>query len=369
MDRLGLRPDTTLHTIGTFGVQVSPSEALAALRTEAPLRADASAASRFLARLHNFFERDFITTHDGFAAYDADGRIYGGVDPSAVEHAMPRFGSVLDALSHILAPKEGGIAMNFSANGQAFPASPTGREDEKGVSLAGGLGASLLRTIVDPKKGGLASVSIKPVASDKTANNVAGAANILMLPRDYSGPVFIVDIDDTIRATNPLDVLDPDRAKKSELGGPIAGAKEILEGVAALGIPIVYLSAGPTAIHTENEEFLKQFPQGILLDNQDWHLSLRELSNHDSAIDQAAYKRAVLERIKATFPNAKLFGIGDDKYGDAMAYTETGVRAWIHDVKPDHANVPGDFTGQLTPNYSRSMIDQLLDELRNALIR
>jgi hypothetical protein len=300
-------------------------------------------------------------------AYDPKtGEIFSGVDPSAVEHEMPRFGHWLDAISHTLAPREDGIPMTFSAYGRMYGAIPTGREAEKGVSLAGGLGGALLSGI-DPAKGGIGSVSIKPNTSDKTAEQVKASANVLMLPRDYSGPIFISDIDDTLRATNPIDIIE-DKNRQDALGGPIPGAREILEGVAKMGVPIVYLSAGTTAIHSENADFLKQFPKGILLDNQDWHFSIRDLSNHDSALDQAAYKQAVIERIKATYPNAKLIGIGDDKYGDAIAYTNTGVKAFIHDVKPDHANIPKGFSGETSPAYTTRYIDDVLGAVRAALV-
>ena len=44
--------------------------------------------------------------------------------------------------------------------------------------------------------------------------------------------------------------------------------------------------------------------------------------------------------------------MGDDTYGDAIAYTNDGVTAYIHDVYPGDANIPPNFKGTLTPNYT-----------------
>jgi hypothetical protein len=67
---------------------------------------------------------------------------------------------------------------------------------------------------------------------------------------------------------------------------------------------------------------------------------------------------------------SKLFGIGDDKYGDALAYTKASVRAFIHDVAPAHANdpdyVPANFSGVKTPSYTDAFRTAMLAEIASA---
>jgi hypothetical protein len=53
--------------------------------------------------------------------------------------------------------------------------------------------------------------------------------------------------------------------------------------------------------------------------------------NRDQAKSQGDSKAQRLAELKATFPNAKIFALGDDKYGDARAY--------IRDVREGDANI------------------------------
>jgi hypothetical protein len=309
--------------------------------------------------IEQLLETHFITAHDGFMAVDKARHITAGVNPSAVEHNIPTGKWGRSALFKILAERDRRTQISFSVGGLTIDGQATDREAEMDVSLADAFGQRLLAGL-NPAQGGIASVTVN--GSDKV---VAAIAKVLVLPRDYDGPIFISDIDDTLRSTDIKEIVEGERQP------PIPGVDTILKGVARVRVPIIYLSAGTTAIHSQNEDFLSQLPPGILLDNQDWRFGLSDLSNAASAAHQAGYKYGVLLKIRETYPNAKLYGIGDDKYGDALAYTKAGVRAFIHDVAPAHAKdpdyVPANFSGVKTPTYTDAFSIALLAEIAGAV--
>ena len=291
----------------------------------------------------------YATAHDGFVAFDpASGAVVGGRQPGAVLKDLDVPHSPLDAALGFVAQPESGALSFTLPNGKVVNAQ-AGSNGEGSVALSNIAGSG-----VDPKKGGLMQLGVS------TPNGKGDTANVLALPKNYDGPVFVCDIDDTLRATNPLDLV----AGKTQ--PPIEGAKELLQAVAAQGVPIVYLSAGTSSMHGLNEAFLDQLPKGVLLDRQ--HLGLTGLNplNSAQADMQGDYKTAVLDQLKTTFPNVKLFGLGDDKYGDASAYTRAGATTYIHDVKPDHSNLPADFHGTLTPTYTPAFIQKVSSDLKAA---
>jgi hypothetical protein len=304
------------------------------------------------------FERHFITAHDGFMAVDSARHITVGVNPSAVAHSTPSFKSPWATLLKTIGWRDRGTRITFSTGGQTIDGKATDRDAEKSVSLTAAFGQALLADL-NTARVNIANLTIN--ASDTPQ----AIAKVLVLPRDYDGPVFISDIDDTLRATDIPSILKGDRQP------PIDGVEAILSGVAGMGVPIIYLSAGTTAIHSQNEDFLSQLPPGILLDNQDWKFGLSDLSNADSAAHQAAYKYGMLQKIRETYPRFKPYGIGDDKYGDALAYTKAGVKAFIHDVAPAHANdphyVPANFSGVKTPSYTDAFRIALLADIAGAV--
>ncbi|MFL5318624.1 MAG: phospholipase D-like domain-containing protein [Myxococcaceae bacterium] len=182
----------------------------------------------------------------------------------------------------------------------------------------------------------------------------------LSLPKNYDGPIFVCDIDDTLRDTK-LSALVEGKTQP-----PIAGAKDLLETVAARGIPIVYLSAGPEAIRSRNEAFLSQLPAGALVDRTSLSASALNPLNGAQAASQGDFKAKYLGQLEQQYPNAKLFGLGDDKYGDAQAYTRQHVTAYIHDVRPGNANIPADFHGTVTKSYTPSFIARVATDLDKA---
>jgi cardiolipin synthase len=290
----------------------------------------------------------YATAHDGFVAFDPSGNVVGGRQPGAVLKDLDVPHSVLDnALGFIAQPESG--ALSFTMPDGKVVQSQAGSNGEGAVALSTVAGSG-----VDMKKGGLMQLGVS------TPNGRGDTANVLALPKNYDGPVFICDIDDTLRATNPIDLVT------GKTQPPIEGAKELLQAVAAQGVPIVYLSAGTSSMHSLNEAFLDQLPKGVLLDRQ--HLGLAGLNplNSAQADAQGDYKTEVLDQLKTTFPNVKVFGLGDDKYGDASAYTRAGATAYIHDVKPDHSNLPADFHGTLTPSYTPEFIQKVASDLKAA---
>src|SRR5690606_5582506 len=137
--------------------------------------------------------------------------------------------------------------------------------------------------------------------------------------------------------------------------------------VAAMGIPIVYLSAGPQNIRSHNREFLAQLPEGVLLDNPKMTPVDALPKNGLRARRQGNFKSGTLGELQQTFPNAKLFGLGDDKYGDARAYTRAGATAYIRDVASHDANLPANFDGTKVADYSAEFREQVTSDLRAAL--
>ena len=287
------------------------------------------------------FNHPTVTARDGFVAFDPNGKVVGGKQPGAVLKNDP---IQLGGLGGFLGKPEAGQLTFSGPDGQRV--ATTGSDGAQTYALDQVSG-------VDPKKGGLMQVGVS------TPGGKGDTAHVLALPKNYDGPVFVCDIDDTLRATSYADVAEGKNQP------PIPGAQELLQKVAAQGVPIVYLSAGSDKMQGLNEQFLKQLPPGVLLDRQ--QMGLKDLNPLNQAEDQGNYKSAVLDQLKTTFPNVKLFGLGDDKYGDAQAYTRAGATTYIHDVKPDHSNLPADFHGTLTKTYTPDFINKVGADLQQAV--
>ena len=313
------------------------------------------AKARLFERLASVFdrkvERPFVDARDGFVAYDASGRIVGGRAGGATVRDMDLPKSPLDPLVRVLAGGEEARVTFHFANGHTIRGQ-TDSSGRKDLSLA-----VLPLQELDPTKGSLIRVGIT------TPDGRADEARVMALPQSYDGPILICDIDDTLRATNPLKVIAGERQK------PIDGVKALLNAVAARGVPIIYLSAGPERLHTVNHEFLEQLPPGILLARAKTGLSGLSPQNHVQAREQGRYKASTIGQLKGAFPNAQLFGLGDDKFGDAMAYTHQGAVAEIRDVRPGDDNLPADFSGNLAAEYTPEFRQRVLTEIQGAVAR
>jgi len=298
-------------------------------------------------------ERPFVMGRDGFVAVDQSGKIVGGQPPTAQVRDHGFFKTPLDP---VLEEVKGGEARDVTfrlPGGGSFKT----RSDGSGATglPMGELSRADLRTGVDPKRGGVVSMQVE------TPNGQGDESNVLVLPKDYDGPIFVCDIDDTLRDTSVIDIATGKTQK------PIDGAREMLQSVADRGIPIVYLSAGTERIRVQNEAFLDQMPRGVLLD-RDGMGSLNPFGDAQ-ARDQAAYKGGRLADLEKAFPKAQLFGLGDDKYGDAMAYTQQGVTAYIHAVIPGDDHLPADFHGVVTKQYTPEFLQQVAGDLDAAIAK
>jgi cardiolipin synthase len=301
------------------------------------------------------FERPFATANDGFVAVDPQGRVVAGNAVGTRVRDRDMFATPLDNVFEVVADGEARDVTFSFANGTQVQ----GRTDDAGLeelSLSELDGATLTRGL-DPKKGGITKVGIT------TPNGSGAEANLLVLPKDYDGPIFVCDIDSTLRHTNNVSVALGDPGTEDT----IEGARELLETVAARGIPIVYLSAAPDRVGNQNRDFLDQMPEGILLDRPDF--GLKELLPFGQVENQADYKGKVLSELESTYPQAQLFGLGDDKYGDAHVYTRHGVEAWIHDVRADEKNMPANFEGKVVSAYTPAFRKEVGAALDAALAR
>lgn len=297
-------------------------------------------------------ERMFASGRDGFVAVDDNGQITGGQAAGVKVGDLDLPKSPLDSLLKLLDGGEAAPVTFTMPDGKTYASqSDKGGHttlplSELNGNLAGGL---------DPKKGGIVNVGVS------TPNAPQDTANVLVLPKSYDGPVFVCDIDDTLRDTSYLDLAE------GKTQAPIAGAKELLQAVAAKGVPIIYLSAGPDRIRSQNEAFLKQLPAGVLLDRPDVNaLDVIPLNGLQTQ-RQGDYKAEVLGDLEKTYPNAQLFGLGDDKFGDAQALTRQNVTTYIHDVKPGDDNLPADFHGTLTKDYDAAFISKVSSDLQTAI--
>ena len=196
------------------------------------------------------FESHFITAHDGFIAVDKAGQITVGVNPSAVEHNIPSFKIAME-----YAAQEDRVARprhqhHFQCR----------RPDDRWQSNGSGRGEKCrARGCVRPSIARRPEPSSRqhcPRHDQRLRHTCGGNAKVLVLPRKYDGPIFISDIDDTLRATDVPKIL------KGERQPPIDGVEAILSGVAGVGVPLIYLSAGTTAIPARTKtSFLSFSPE------------------------------------------------------------------------------------------------------------
>lgn len=299
--------------------------------------------------------RSLVDAKDGVVAFDprtgalTDGDA-GGVrvkKKNVVVRALP------DGLSNMLASADRGAAVTLKGDGRAVASGPTDGTGFQPTTLAELEATGMLRG-VDKQRGGLVTFEVE--ASGKTAH-----ARVMALPSNYDGPIFISDIDDTLRDTSKVSLAMGDTQP------PVDGAPELLAGVAEKGVPIVYLSAAPAKLGTANDEFLKQLPAGVLLSRETVGLSALDPRNKVQAQQQGEFKGRVLAMLKTMYPNAKLFGLGDDKFGDAQAYTRHGGVAYVRDVQADDDNLPADFNGVKTAQYDEAFRSRVLSDLDGAL--
>ena len=68
------------------------------------------------------------------------------------------------------------------------------------------------------------------------------------MPSDYAGPIFIMDIDETLRVNQT------------------AGTLDILCAVQDLGVQILHLTVAHSTWRNTNRVFLHSFPAGTLVD-------------------------------------------------------------------------------------------------------
>lgn len=299
-------------------------------------------------------DKEVLDGVDGYVAFDPRSSQFLAGDTGGVRLADDHLSWLLPkGLSTMLASGDGHEKVKLSLQGgAAIDSGSTNRSgfDPITVSELQQLGPKGL----DPKRGGLLKIQV--AAEGQTTEQ-----RMLALPKNYDGPIFVSDIDDTLRPTTLTDVV------AGTTQAPIAGAKELLQGVAAKGVPIIYLSAGPQRIGTLNDDFLRQMPEGVLLARQNMDVMGFSPRNVDQAKSQGDYKAQRLADLRANFPNAKIFGLGDDKYGDANAYTAVQAQAFIHDVRPGNDNIPANFSGTITKDYDAKFRATVLGALDSAI--
>ncbi|MBK7859718.1 MAG: DUF2183 domain-containing protein [Archangiaceae bacterium] len=204
---------------------------------------------------------------------------------------------------------------------------------------------------LDPKVGGLIRVNLE-------AEGEKSQQRILALPKDYDGPIFISDLNLTLRdVTTTGAALGKDYA-------PIPGTDTLLDAVATRRVPIVYLSGGFEAQGPWNERFISQYPDGPLLIRPS--ASMVEIgSNATADKNMGAYKASVVAQLKALFPKAQFIGFGDDKHEDPEVYTDAGFgkNVFIRNAYTPQVDVPAGFegkvaaTGEIDAAFRKSVLE------------
>src|SRR4051812_25696149 len=169
-------------------------------------------------------ERPFVMGRDGFVAVDAAGKIAGGQPPSV---RVREHNFIKSPLDPVLEEANGGEARDVTFRLPGGGSFKTRSGDDGAGSLPmSELSRADLRTGVDPKRGGVVSMQLEP------PNGQGDASTVLVLPKDYDGPIFVCDIDDTLRDTSVVDIAT------GKTQTPLDGARELLQSVADRGIPI-----------------------------------------------------------------------------------------------------------------------------------
>jgi hypothetical protein len=167
------------------------------------------------------------------------------------------------------------------------------------------------------------------------------------LPKTYRGPIFITDIDETLR-NNLGGVDDP----------PIEEAKSIVWEVARKRVPIVYLTAAEAVLFRPlNRRFLRSFPLGILFDRPPGDESANE-----------RYKARILKGIAQAYPRATFVCMGDNLTGDAIAYQVCKGPSFIRKVSKWHqGNTPSVRSSQMTVynEYTEKTKKEILAAIRS----
>lgn len=297
-------------------------------------------------------EQSALDGRDGFVALDGALRPVGG-DAGGVFLRSEVFGGLLPrGLATITGFGDGGEKVTYQLGAARVAGGRTSSAGQETLSLDEL--SQLPLSGLHPRRGGVVSIAVE-------ADGATATQRVLALPRDYDGPIFVSDIDDTLRETQVTDIV------KGTTQEPIPGAKELLEEVAARGVPVVYLSAGPSRIASLNDEFLAQLPPGVLLARSSLAPSDLDLRNRSQARTQGDFKTARLAELRAAFPKAQLIGLGDDKYGDAIAYTRAGATAFIRDVRPGDDNLPAGFAGTQTRAYDAAFRARVLAAVDGAI--
>lgn len=165
------------------------------------------------------------------------------------------------------------------------------------------------------------------------------------IPINYRGEILVTDIDHTLRRTTFRTFLPFARQIR------IPGARRLVARVAARGAPVVYLTAAPARLFRRvNKRFLRRFPRGTLVDRPG--LGLADLNPIGQAHAQAKFKVKILRRIRRRFPVARIVCLGDDRFGDAIAYSGRCHASFVRRAVQSSKNVPREFSGERFRRYN-----------------
>jgi hypothetical protein len=329
---------------GVFELAKTPVEDIAAL----------------LSGLKSTLLKRYVRVRDGIGVFDPTTKqIVGAFNPGATVEEMFRLNPDQE-LGEIVARTVPNQNISFSGAGAQGQTTGDGKNV---VDLMGKIGETLAFTV--PSGGGVAQMSLNaPQAAP-------GTARVLLLPKNYPGPLVVWDIDQTQRDTNLLDLARGITQK------PIRGVEKLKQRLRDMGIPQMDLSAGPHEIREWNVPFLAQMNvQSILIDNPGFDPLILLKDNASSADEQAAFKTQILREVRDILRRAQLFGVGDNKFRDAFAYTAQGVdakRAYIHDVTgdPQQPNLPAGWQDRgnviVLKDYTDEEIDRICEDIQSAL--
>ena len=166
------------------------------------------------------------------------------------------------------------------------------------------------------------------------------------LCKHYRGPIFVTDIDETLRNNNDKGI------------DTIPQARQILWHVSRMGVPILYLTAAEAQpFRTLNRSFLQSFPMGILWDRPPGD----DTANED-------FKSRALRFVARRYPHATFVCMGDNLTGDAIAYQVCHGPSFIRQVSHWHQdNTPHKRKRRMYvyDDYTQSVRKSILREVQS----
>ena len=224
--------------------------------------------------------------------------------------------------------------------------------------------------VIPPHSDGAA----RPAATAPTARSAAAALpaepqdrmafsapTLETLPSGYDGPIFVADVNRTL--CNPgYHML------------PYVGVQDLLQGVAAMHVPMVYLACSDdegkavarlpvgTVVGLPPQPPVTTSDGGSVVDSSGNPVTSGSGDNAAAGEHVAdAFRQQSLRELCRRFPSAHFVLLGNNQGNDAKLHQEVGGTSWIHNVRADQSTIPKGFGGLIRDVYSPPFVRYMLD--------